>query len=149
MLCYTRLSSGVIQLPCGPSPPPCLLHSLFFSCESLAETKPTEPQKLQKKHPRLCKNHAKSTHSGSFWSDFGVILVPLGVIWRFWAPQETLPGSRIEKVTKKLVRGSFVGPPLGPLLEPKSVTNRKKMVAKSTLKNLARKVLQKRSPGTP
>ena len=88
------------------------------------------------------------TPSQEHWCHFGVILVPLGVIWRPGAPQGTPQGSRVEKVTKKLVRGSFVGPPLGPLLEPKSVTNRKKIVAKITLKNIARKVLHKRSPKT-
>ena len=87
--------------------------------------------------------------SGSFWNHFGVILVPLGVIWRPGAPQGTPQGSRVEKVTKKLVRGSFVGPPRGPLLEPKSFTNLKKIVAETTLKNIVRKVLHKRSPGTP
>ena len=121
----------------------------FFRVKVLQKPNPQNHKNCKKKHPKLCKNHAKSTPLGSFWSDFGVILVPLGVIWRPWAPQGTPQGSRGEKVMKKLVRGSFVGPPLGPLLEPKSVTNRKKMVAKSTLKNLARKVLQKRSPRTP
>ena len=45
----------------------------------------------------------------SFRGHFGVILVPLGVIWRPGA--RTPQGSRVEKVTKQLVRGSFVGPP--------------------------------------
>ena len=87
--------------------------------------------------------------SVSFWNHFGIILASLGVIWRPGAPQGTPPGSWVEKVTKKLVRGSFVGPPRWPLLEPKSVTNRKQIVANTTLKNIVRKVLQKRAPGTP
>ena len=84
----------------------------------------------------------------SFWDCFGVNLMPLGVIWRPGAPQGTPQGSRVEKVTKKLVRGSFVGPPLRPLLEPKSFTNRGKNAAETLLKNIVRKVLHKRSPGT-
>ena len=72
-------------------------------------------------------------HFGSFCDHFGVILVPLGFIWRPGAPQGTPQGSQVKKVTKKLVRGSFVGSPLGALLESKSVTNRKKIVAKTLL----------------
>ena len=75
--------------------------------------------------------------------------MPAGVIWRPWAPQGTPQWSQVEKVTKKLVRGSFVGPPLGPLLEPKSQINRKKVVARTTLKNIVRQVLHKRSLGIP
>ena len=51
----------------------------------------------------------------SFWGHFSVILVPLGVIWRPGAPQGTPTGRRVEKTTKKGVRGppprdSFWGP---------------------------------------
>ena len=92
-------------------------------------------------------------HSGvimvSFWFHFGVILVAWGVIWRPGAPQGTPQGSRVEKVMKKLVRGSFVGPPLGPLLEHKLVTNRKKMVVKTVLKTLCEKCRTRGSRGPP
>ena len=45
------------------------------------------------------------------------------------------------------VRGFYMGSPPGPPLEPRSATNRKKGIPKSTLKNIVRKVLQKRSLG--
>ena len=128
-----------IQLPCGPSPPPCLLRSLFsvspspclpvslspclpvalspclcfFRVKVLQKPNPPNHKNCKKKHPKLCKNHAKSTPLGSFWGDFGVILVPLGVLWRPWAPQGTPQGSRGEKTTKKGVRRPPPGTPFG------------------------------------
>ena len=88
----------------------------------------------------------------SFWSQLGIILMSflcLAVIWRPGAPQGTPPREPSRKSDEKV--GSWVlrGPSPGPLLKPTSVTNRKKNVAETTLKNIVRKVLQKRSPGPP
>ena len=76
----------------------------FLRVEVLQKPNPQNHKNCKKKRPKLCKNHAKSTPLGSFWGDFGVILVPLGVLWRPWAPQGTPQGSRGEKTTKKGVR---------------------------------------------
>ena len=58
-------------------------------------------------------------------------------------------GYRLEKVAEKL----FVGPswdlPRGPLWSPHRRSNEKKIVPRSTLENTVRKVLCKRSLGTP
>ena len=83
--------------------------------EVLQKPNPQNHKNCKKKHRKLCKNHAKSTPSGSFWGDFGVILVPLGVLWRPWAPQGTPQGSRGEKTTKKGVRRP---PPRDPFWGP-------------------------------
>ena len=85
----------------------------FFCVEVLQKPNPQNHKNCKKKRSKLCKNHAKSTPSGSFWGDFGVILVPLGVLWRPWAPQGTSQGSRGEKTTKKGVRGPPPGTPFG------------------------------------
>ena len=58
------------------------------------------------------------TPSQEHWRHFGVILVPLGVIWRPGAPQGTSTGRRVEKTTKKGVRGPPPGLLLGTLGRP-------------------------------
>ena len=66
---------------------------------------------------------------------------------------ETLASSsvpnRLEKVTDKVIRGSFVvtspGTPFGAHIDKK----KKKVVPRSTLENIVRKVLHKRCLGTP
>ena len=45
--------------PCAVCPCRPVSRSLFFSCESLAETKPTEPQKLQKKTSKIVQKSCK------------------------------------------------------------------------------------------
>ena len=83
--------------------------------------------------------------SVSFWCHLGVLGGLLATLGLPGAP----PGSRVEKVAEKVVRGSFVGSPLGPLSEPKLAINPKQVVARTTLKNIVRKVLHKRSLGPP
>ena len=56
---------------------------------------------------------------------------------------------RVEKVAEKVVCGSFVGPPLGHFFDSKSSINCQKVVARTTLTNIVRKVLHKRSLGPP
>ena len=58
-------------------------------------------------------------------------------------------GGRVEKVAEKVGCGSFVGPPPGSPLQPKSTTNREEVVPRSTLENIMCKVLHKRTLGTP
>ena len=85
---------------------------------------------------------------GHFGIHFSIILVVLGsVLASLGSPGSK--GGRVEKGAEKVVRGSFVGPPPGPPLEAKSANNRKTFVPRSTLKNIVRKMLHKRSPRTP
>ena len=42
-------------------------------------------------------------------------------------------GGRVGKVTEQVVRGPFLGPPLGLLLQLKATKSREKIVLKSTL----------------
>ena len=85
----------------------------------------------------------------------GILESILNVFWWSWGcfGDPGLPrgpeGGRVGKVTEKVVRGSFVGPPPGPPWEPKSTKNREKVVPRSTLENTVCKVLHKRCLGTP
>ena len=79
---------GVLYVPVALS-----LGLCFFRMKVLQKPNPQNHKNCKKKHRNMCKNHPKSTPSGSFWGDFGVILVPLGVLWRPWAPQGTSQGS--------------------------------------------------------
>ena len=75
-----------IQLPCGPSPPPCLLRSLFFVlCSSFfvpqgsKKTNPQSNNNYQKRRPKLSENHEKVTPGGvpeALGGGLGTILVP-------------------------------------------------------------------------
>ena len=77
---------GYIQLPCGPSPPPCLLRSLFFVLCSLffvpqgsKKTNPQSNNNYQKRRPKLTENHEKVTPGGvpeALGGGLGTILVP-------------------------------------------------------------------------
>ena len=84
-----------IQLPCGPSPPPCLLRSLFFVLCSLffvlcslffvpqgsKKTNPQSNNNYQKRHPKLSGDHEKVTPGGlpeALGGGLGTILVPRG-----------------------------------------------------------------------
>ena len=92
----------------------------------------------------------------SFWYHFGVLLdsfwYHFGALGRHLATLGTPGdphGSRVEKVMKKLVRGSFVGPPLGHLLEPKSVTNPKKNCCENHIEKHCAQSAAKEVPGDP
>ena len=88
-----------------------------------------------------------STHGGSFWirfwSNFNGLECDLETLGSPWAPK----GGRVGKVTEKVDRGSLMGPPLGPPLEPESTPNREKVIPRSTLENIVRKVPHKRCSG--
>ena len=86
---------------------------------------------------------------GSFLIHFGIIFVILGGFLATLGSPGVPKGGRVGKVTEKVVRGSFVGPPLGSPLEHKSTTNREKVVPRSTLENIVFKVLHKRCLRTP
>ena len=100
---------------------------------------------------------------GSFASIWDVVSAPSVVILEAILNQfgrlgdvlETLgspgapKGGRVEKVTEKVVRGSFMGPPPGPPLEAKSTKKRETVVPRSTLENTVRKVLHRRCLATP
>ena len=88
----------------------------------------------------------------SFWCRFGVVLMS------FWCPWVSFgdpgrpkgpPREPSRKSNEKVSSWVLCGPSAGTPFEPKSVTNRKQIIAKTALKNIVRKVLHKRSPGNP
>ena len=86
---------------------------------------------------------------GLFCFHFGIILVVLGSVLATLGSPGLPKGGTVGKVSEKAVWGSFVGPPTGFNLEPKSTQNLEKVVPRSMLENTVRKVLQKRCLGPP
>ena len=64
------------------------------------------------------------TLRGHFGVDLGVNLVVSGSVLATLGSSEVPKRGRVKKVTETVVRGSFVGPPPGPLLEAKLSKNR-------------------------
>ena len=111
VLCSLSSLSPCLLVSLSPCRPVSL--SLFFSYESLAETKPTKPQKLQKRNIQNC---SKIMQNRCPWGHFGVILVSIWCPWGSFGDPGRPRGPPKGTEAKKRRKRAFADPPPGPLL---------------------------------
>ena len=86
---------------------------------------------------------------GLFWAHFVITLVVLGSVLATLGSPGLPKGGTVGKGSEKAVWGSFVGPPPGSHLEPKSTQTLEKVVPRNMFEDTVRKVLQKKCLGPP
>ena len=108
VLCSLSSLSPCLLVSLSPCRPVSL--SLFFSYESLAETKPTKPQKLQKRNIQNC---SKIMQNRCPWGHFGVILVSIWCPWGSFGDPGRPRGPPKGTEAKKRRKRAFADPPPG------------------------------------
>ena len=89
------------------------------------------------------------TLRGHFGVDFGVIFVVLGGVLATTGSRGLPKGGRVGKVTEKVVRGPFVGPPPGPLGSPNRQQIEKKSFREARWKTLCARCCPRGVSGPP
>ena len=124
LLCLNFIPCAVWLGPCGASwgstpggvlyvPVALSLGLCFFRMKVLQKPNPQNHKNCKKKHRNMCKNHPKSTPSGSFWGDFGVILVPWAYLDDLGRPRGPPKGAEAKKRRKREFADTPPGTPFG------------------------------------